>query len=189
MALNIFHIVNILKCSKILHAFSITMLITTCNLATAQSDIKKWSGGICVGGNYSLIEDLDQTVLSEPFFINYTLDSVPGIGFNIGGFLNYRGFFKNLFGVRLEAIYSQQGSDLEFNNSQTDFNYKIQFKYQYINFNLLLKGYFGNIEDPGSPLLARFNLYTGLGVGVNSTHQTFIINLAEVEDLHYLVVI
>jgi hypothetical protein len=127
--------------------------------------------GIYGGGTYSRIDDLETTILSEPFFINYTLVKDWRKGIAGGLFLNYRGMADDHLGMQFELGYTQQGSDLNFNNAATDFNYKIQFKYQYLSINTMLKGY---PWDYDYPVLGGVNVMAGFQLGFNVAPHNLI---------------
>ena len=70
--------------------------------------------GIKVGVTRSYISNLETTILSEPYFLHYTLQGQPRIGWTGGAFLNYR-FIPNV-ALAAEIMYAQQGSNLLFSN-------------------------------------------------------------------------
>lgn len=80
----------------------------------------------------SSIKNLDATIMSEPFFLNYSLKKKQVSCFGVNGFMN---FMLTDWGLSLnvELGYAQQGSQLDFRDSAKDFNYKMGFKYKYIN--------------------------------------------------------
>ena len=172
-------------------AVLITVLITCSRTGSAQkinslsdvgsenSDEYKYRSsfitGIFVGGNYSWIDGLDRTILSEPFFLEYSLKKKQRTGINAGIFINYRdeNFASNLLGIHVELGYSQQGSDLNFKNFQKDFTYRIQFKYNYINLNALLKYYIADYDN-AYQMLPHLNAFAGMRVGINTTPSNII---------------
>jgi len=89
----------------------------------------------------SIIRDLSTTIIPEPFFINYTDKEEPTNSFGGGVFVNYRSKDFSLIGGQLEAAFVQQGGKYVFNNTEKDFNYEMDFRYQYISTNLLAKIY------------------------------------------------
>lgn len=125
--------------------------------------------GVHLGANYSRISGLKSTLLSEPFFIGYKDFENFRKGFTGGLFYSYR--FNNeetnkptRIGLRHEFNYSQQGGDYMMNNEQQNFRYRIQFKYQYIMFNTLLKIFPVNNEES---FFYGLNLSAGPQVGLN----------------------
>lgn len=89
-------------------------------------------GGVGVDLIYnSSIQNLETTILSEPFFLNYSLKKKPVSGFGVNGFVN---FMLTDWGLSLnvELGYANQGSQLDFRDSAKDFNYKMGFNYRYI---------------------------------------------------------
>jgi hypothetical protein len=129
--------------------------------------------GLKAGVTRSVIKDLESTILSEPYFLNYTLSSEPVVGGSGGFFVNYR-FIPNV-ALETQLLYSQQGSVLKFNNIEKDFNYKINFGYQYINVLGQIKFYpwgnAGNFYDRGYQAKQGFNLSVGPQLGVNISSQ------------------
>lgn len=126
------------------------------NLLFAQ-DIRSLDYGLKTGPVYSSTSDLQTTILSEPYFTNYSLNAKPRWGWTGGGFLNFR-FSNQTLGLQTEIMYAQQGSDLLFNNMEKDFHWRMQFKHQYINLAGLFKLYpWGSKEE---------RALSGLNVGV-----------------------
>lgn len=154
-----------------LRAFFIYLFFwnTLTNHAFAQTvDGLRFS--IKAGALYSGINDLETTILSEPFFTNYTLNKAKKLGF-MGGFgVNWE--LKNtIASLNLDVLYSQQSSDLLFNNSERDFNYKMQFNYRYLNLPLMIKVYpFEKVHDG----LHGFNVGIGPQLGLNLTPNNII---------------
>lgn len=105
----------------------------------AQNNESVLNYGMKAGLNRSFVSGLQTTILSEPYFINYTLEGKPKFGGAAGAFLNYR--FKDALALQTDVMYSQQGSDLLFNNIQKDFHYKTQFNYQFVNISGQIKMY------------------------------------------------
>ena len=90
------------------------------------------------GALYSGINDLETTLLSEPFFLNYSLNKQKRLGFTGGLGINWE--LKNsIASLNLDVLFAQQGSELVFNNWEKDFNYTLKFNYRYLNLPLLLK--------------------------------------------------
>lgn len=122
------------------------------------------------GALYSGINDLQTTILSEPFFLNYSLNSEKKIGYTGGLGVNWE--LKNsIASLNLDILYAQQGSDLLFNNLEKDFNYKMQFNYRYLNFPLMIKVYpFEKVHDG----LHGFNVGAGPQFGLNLSPENII---------------
>lgn len=123
--------------------------------------------GLKGGAVYSGIGALQTTILSEPFFTNYTLNNNRKWGFTAGFGINWE--LKNtIASLNLDVLYSQQGSELAFNNLEKDFNYTLQFNYRYLNFPLMLKLYpFEKVHDG----LHGFNVGVGPQLGLNLTPE------------------
>lgn len=133
-----------------------------------------WIFGVTGGWNYSFIPNLDQTILSEPFFLHYALIQKYKPGISGGFFLNFRESLKNHFALQVEASYSQQGSILKFKNEEKDFNYNMRFSYQYLNISPLFKIYFGDYEKVGKgEFWKHFNSALGLRFGFNACSKIF----------------
>lgn len=152
-----------------LQVFLSTFLFFSVNLADAQTfDGVRIS--IKGGALYSGTNNLETTILSEPFFTNYTLNNKKKLGFTGGLGVNWE--LKNsIASLNLDILYAQQGSDLLFNNIQKDFNYKMQFNYRYLNFPLMLKVYpFEKVQDG----LHGINVGVGPRFGLNLTPGNII---------------
>jgi len=142
-----------------------------CHCAKGQSQYRdNVIYGLRAGANYSWIEELKTTIISESFFINYTMPKEKRFGGTAGLFLNYRPQDVPNVGFQAELFYSQQGSNLKFNNFQTDFHYKMEFKYQYINLAGLFKCYPVNYGQGMSGL----SLGAGYQVGLNITPDNIV---------------
>src|ERR1700722_4802443 len=96
--------------------------------------------GFKTGANYSDISNLSTIILSEPYFIDYNIKETARYGWHLGIFYEYRLESKKM-AFQTEIMYSRQGGNVEFDNYQKDFNYKMQFAYQYINLVGLAKWY------------------------------------------------
>lgn len=136
--------------------------------AQENEDARLFAYGLKAGVTRSSISNLETTILSEPYFLNYTLNPQTTIGWAGGGFLIYR--FYSPVSLHAEIMYSQQGSDLVFNNIEKDFNYKMQFGYQYLNVLALVKLYpFSSRHDERE--WRGPNVSAGPQVGFNVTPQ------------------
>lgn len=85
----------------------------------------------------SKINDLKTTIMSEPFFIHYDMDELERPTWGLGMFVNYRDDEHPVFGGQLELGFSQQGSRLFFQNYDKQFNYTMDFRYNYFGGALL----------------------------------------------------
>ena len=95
---------------------------------------------------------------------------MPRFGWTGGTFLNFT-FENGALGIESEIMYAQQGSDLQFNNAEKDFNWKMQFNYQYINALGLFKVYpWGGSERPFSGL----NTSVGAQLGFTLASQNIM---------------
>jgi len=71
------------------------------------------------GALYSEINDLETTILSEPFFINYALNKEQKFGYTGGFGLNWE--LKNsILALNLDVLYALQSSDLVFENFEKE---------------------------------------------------------------------
>jgi len=113
--------------------------------------------GFKTGGNYSKISNLSTIILSEPYFINYSIKESNRYGWHLGIFYEYK-FDDAPLGFQSEIQYSRQGGNVEFSNYEKDFNYKMEFAYQYINIVGLAKWY------PGHD---KFSFGAGPFLGIN----------------------
>src|SRR4051812_11910075 len=102
---------------KMKSSIIIGLLLSVSSMSFAQSDADEipLKYGIRAGASYSSIADLETTILSEPYFINYTLKTEPRYGWSTGIFLNYR-LRNQVVALESEIMYAQQGSDLKFKN-------------------------------------------------------------------------
>ena len=132
---------------------SLILCMVVSSLLANTTHAQIYSFGGRAGANYSKISNLSTIILSEPYFINYTIKEASRIGWHLGIFYEYKLEDERL-GFDSEIMYSAQGGDVEFNNYDKDFNYKMQFAYQYINIVGLAKWfpYSGSINS--CPLLS-----------------------------------
>jgi hypothetical protein len=134
--------------------------------------------GLKAGATLSGISNLQTTILSEPYFLNYTLNAQKRYGWTAGIFYNYR--FQNPFiSIETDLGYAQEGSDIVFNNLEKDFNYRMQFKYQYINLAGILKFYpwgdrFDNEMATERNGIAGFYVGAGPQAGFNVAAQNIV---------------
>jgi len=134
-----------------------------------------WSFGALINGTFhSKITKLKTTILSEPYFLGYTDHEKPlsELTKQLGGgaFIHYK-IPNSKFGIENEITFSQAGGTYSFNNTDKDFNYDIAFRFQYVNFQSLVRYY------PTIPIneLGQRNgfFYVGLGpsFGVNVSQE------------------
>jgi hypothetical protein len=115
------------------------------------------------GANYSYISNLQTTILSEPYFTGYTLNGKHRYGFNAGAGMTAE-LKRSIFAIGFDVLYSQQGSELDFQNTVEDFYYTMRFDYAFINLPLVVKCYpFEKTHDG----LHGFNVGVGVQVGFN----------------------
>jgi hypothetical protein len=134
--------------------------------------------GFKTGANYSDISNLSTIILSEPYFIDYNIKETARYGWHLGIFYEYRLESKKM-AFQTEIMYSRQGGNVEFDNYQKDFNYKMQFAYQYINLVGLAKWYpfGGRVSFAAGPFLGinvapRNIIYNSWGTGVQAAFGT-----------------
>lgn len=120
--------------------------------------------GVSAGRGCFYIRGTETTILSEPYFINYTLKSQPMDGWAVGAFVIYR----RTSPIALEGnlFYTEQGTKLLFNNTEKDFNYNMQFKYQFLNVAGLVKFYPFSTTDEDKEWRGP-NIGVGAQVGFN----------------------
>lgn len=134
--------------------------------------------GFKAGANYSNISNLSTIILSEPYFIDYKIKETSRYGWHMGIYYEYR-LEDNKVGFQSEIMYSTQGGNVVFNNSAKDFNYKMQFGYQYMNIVGLAKWFpfAGKVSFGAGPFLGinvapRNIIYTSWGTGVQPAFGT-----------------
>jgi hypothetical protein len=112
--------------------------------------------GIKAGGTYSKVSNLSGMIVSEDYFLGYTLEEKYRFGGSIGLFLNYK-FPDTRIALQPEINYSMQGGDLQYHDIR-GLDYKVQFKYNYIALTALVKVYpWGGFNLGIGPVLS-FNL-------------------------------
>jgi len=113
--------------------------------------------GFKAGANYSQVSNLSTIILSEPYFLNYSIKETSRIGWHLGIYYDYR-LENERLGFQSEIMFSTQGGNVEFNNYEKDFNYKMEFAYQYVNIVGLAKWF---------PWSGNFSLGAGPYLGIN----------------------
>ena len=116
-----------------------------------------YSFGFKAGANYSKVSNLSTIILSEPYFLNYSIKETGRYGWHLGIFYDYR-LENSRLGFQSEIMYSKQGGNVVFNNYEKDFNYKMEFAYQYMNIVGLAKWY---------PFESKFSVGAGPFLGIN----------------------
>lgn len=111
----------------------ITLCTFVLSLFCITTNAQIYSFGFKTGANYSKVSNLSTIILSEPYFLNYQIKETGRIGWNLGIFYEYKLEDNARLGFQSEIMYSRQGGNVEFNNYEKDFNYKMEFAYQYIN--------------------------------------------------------
>ncbi len=151
---------------------SVSLILTTTALAQTNSF------GFKAGGNYSQVGNLSTIILSEPYFLNYSIKDVGRYGWHLGFYYEYK-LEGDKLGFQSELNYSRQGGNVVFDNFEKDFNYKMEFAYQYVNIVELVKWYpFHSIVSLGiGPFLGinvapRNIIYTSWGKGKNPAFGT-----------------
>jgi hypothetical protein len=113
--------------------------------------------GFKAGANYSQVSNLSTIILSEPYFLNYKIKEKGRYGWHLGVYYEYKLENKKV-GFQSEIMYTRQGGDVLFNNYEKDFNYKMEFAYQYVNLVGLAKWF---------PFAGRVSLGAGPFLGIN----------------------
>jgi hypothetical protein len=116
------------------------------------------SMGFFSGANRNQIAELSSMIVSEDYYSGYTLKNTSVYGYTGGIFLNYR--VSPRFAFQPEVSYSMQHDRLLYSDIN-DFNYQIEFGYNYLMTSVVLKFY------PFS------NFYLGLTpqLGINLTQD------------------
>ncbi|MFT3822794.1 MAG: outer membrane beta-barrel protein [Chitinophagaceae bacterium] len=134
---------------------ALCICISCCCVKFTQAQIRSY--GFKAGANYSSISNLSTIILSEPYFINYSISESGRYGWHFGFFYEYK-LEGNLLGFQSEIMYSKQGGDVKFSNYEKDFHYKMEFAYQYANIVGLLKWF---------PKEGKVSLGAGPFLGIN----------------------
>lgn len=137
----------------IIKSLCLILLSVTTKTTTAQI----FSFGLKSGGNYSQVSNLSTIILSEPYFINYSISESGRFGWHLGIFYEYK-FEESPLGFQSEIMYSRQGGNVDFSNYEKDFHYKMEFAYQYTNIVGLAKWYPGH---------RKFSFGAGPFLGIN----------------------
>jgi hypothetical protein len=96
--------------------------------------------GFKAGANYYSIDEIATTIIPPVFAAEtYTVETTPRLGF-VGGFYFYHRFPRSRTAIQPEILFATQGSDFNYTDIN-DLDYKISFKYQYVNLGVLLKVY------------------------------------------------
>lgn len=147
-------------------------------LSISGINAQLYSFGFKAGANYSKISNLSTIILSEPYFINYSIKETGRYGWHLGVFYQYD-FEESPLGFQSEIQYARSGGNLEFSNFEKDFHYKMEFAYQYINILCITKWYpwKGHVSLGAGPFLglnvATRNLkYSSWGEGKEDAFGT-----------------
>lgn len=141
----------------------VTAILLAINLSTSVQ-AQYLSLGLRAGLTYSIINDLHSTILSEPYFLNYKMDSLRKFGGSGGGFIHYMPDEDRAWMFGLDIEYMQRHGGLEFHNYDKDFNYEMGFNYNYLH-TTLFTGVIPFISKEN--FLAGFEAHVGLQLGIN----------------------
>lgn len=154
----------------------VILLILFLTVKTTEAQI--YSFGFKGGANYSKVSNLSTIILSEPYFINYSITETGRYGWHLGIFYEYN-FEEQPLGFQSEIMYSRQGGNVNFSNYEKDFHYKMEFAYQYMNIVGLAKwfpghGHFSFGAGPflGINVAARNIKYKSWGTGKQDAFGT-----------------
>jgi hypothetical protein len=152
------------------------MLMSFLTVETAHA--QTYSFGFKTGANYSKISNLSTIILSEPYFINYSIKETGTASWHLGIFYEYK-FDDHPLGFQSEIQFSNQGGNVAFSNYEKDFHYKMAFAYQYINILSIVKWYpgQGKVSLGAGPCLginvaSRNIKYTSWGAGKSEAFGT-----------------
>ena len=123
-----------------------------------------YSFGFKAGGNYSKVSNLSTIILSEPYFLHYSIKETGRYGWHLGIFYEYR-LEDSRLGFQSEIMFSRQGGNVVFNNYEKDFNYKMEFAYQYMNIVGLAKWF---------PFQKGFSFGAGPFLGINVAPRSIV---------------
>ena len=124
--------------------------------------------GLTGGAGVGKLSGLESTIISEPYFVDYSLRQTRKVGWQAGAFIHYE--IDDLpLAIYSEFSFSRQGTNLHFLNEQTNFSYDMIFNYDYANVLAMLRAY------PFKPTNASDDkslpgLYLGIGL-----HTGFIV--------------
>ena len=148
---------------------TLCVFISLLSIQSMHAQIRTF--GLKAGANYSKVSNLSTIILSEPYFINYSIQETGRTGWHLGIYYEYK-LENELLGFQSEIMYSRQGGNVDFRNHEKDFNYKMEFAYQYINIVGLAKWFPGKwkVSLGAGPFLglnvaSRNIKYTSWGAG------------------------
>jgi len=127
--------------------------------------------GVKFGVNYTDIQEIPQTLIAETHNDNYTLTPEKTFGGMGGFFFNYK-FNNTNMAVQTELSYSMEHAKILYDDIN-DFQYQINFKYNYAQIGTVLKFY------PFAGL--NFGIGPQVGLNVSSEDITYTSNR---EDLY-----
>lgn len=135
--------------------------MTLCALAlvvySTCAHAQTYAFGFKAGPNRSRITNLSTIILSEPYFINYSMTETGRYGWHLGIYYDYN-LENERLGFQSEIQYARQGGNVNFSNYERDFHYKMEFAYQYVNIVGLAKWF---------PWEKRIGLGAGPFLGIN----------------------
>ncbi|MEO5562393.1 MAG: outer membrane beta-barrel protein [Chitinophagaceae bacterium] len=106
------------------------LLLSVLSIKPLQAQVYAFGGK--AGVNYSKVSNLSTIILSEPYFLNYSIKEAGRVGWHLGIFYEYK-LEDDRLGFQSEIMYAKQGGDVAFDNFEKDFHYKMGFGYQYLN--------------------------------------------------------
>lgn len=117
-----------------------TLVLFSAMSLLAQPIDDEYFYGFKAGANYYSINEIATTIIPPVFAAStYTTETTPRIGF-VGGLIFYHRFRRSRTAIQPEILFAMQGSDFNYTDIN-DLDYKVSFKYQYINLGVLLKVY------------------------------------------------
>ena len=155
----------------IILCMSFTFFILSSNELTAQLEETEFYYGFHAGATYSSINEI-QTSLIRPIFPTESFNAVHlrNLGFTAGASVYYR-FKKSKFAIQPEIAYSDLGGRFYYEDIE-DFNYTIDFTYNYLSIFPKVKYY----------LAGGLNLTVApqLNLVINKSRLTYVSNQPDV---------
>ncbi len=129
--------------------------------------------GFKTGIGMSTIREIPAMIIPEPFFINYNIEDkdkkIPVYSWlPIGAFIEYGDLSNQQFVLGLDFLYSRQYGKFSFVNYEKDFQYDMDFKYDYLNSSLYVKWHPWASENIGNKL-ENIGFAVGYQFGYNLT--------------------
>lgn len=149
---------------------SIVMLLLGISVAQAQVEDGKFYYGFKAGGITSEISDISSTIIRPVFPIDtYSTSSSRRTGVT-AGFTIYHRFKGSRLAIQPEISYAMGGAKFRYMDVN-DLDYTMDFNYQYLNINMMVKMYLtGGIF---------FNVGPTLGLNLTNTSLTYKSNMPE----------